>query len=185
MNPLFPRRMLLVLFGATLALTACSPKPVDETAQVDPDVDLASSKNPDLSDMEMPLEASFMSDHQTFAYTFYYDGAQLVLMDGSLSGTVSIGPNFKVETGGVLVGSTSWVADVADIGEKAGASVQVGDYSVYRYEEAVDSCMKDHVVLPYGQEALHLVLTSCSGEDRTVGQAALDALLQHVEVVQL
>lgn len=157
------------LFGLLLALSifsvGCEPKPADEDTATS-SVDLAS---------DGVLEASFMSDHKTFAYTFEYDGDLIQMVEGE--GAV-VGPQFVAEGGATISGRTTWVSDVVLATERAGAPMRVGAYQVYRYMDSEGTCALSEAVIPYGQEALLMTLKICEGQDGDKGREAMDALLE-------
>lgn len=158
------------LFGLILVFAVfsvgCEPKPTEEDSEAMSAVDLAS---------DGVLEASFMSDNKTFAYTFEYDGDLIQMVEGE--GAV-VGPQFVVEGGATISGRTTWVSDVVLATERAGAPMQVGAYQVYRYMDSEGTCSLNEAVIPYGEEALLVTLKICEGQNGEKGREAMDALLE-------
>lgn len=165
----------LAIFLAALLLTACQPKS-EETAQVE----LAS--DPELG-MGQPLEASFMSDGQSFAYTLHYDGDLMQIVDGQFDGAGVVGPSFSVSGGAQIVVQSE--TDVAALEAAAGAPQNVNGLTVYHSSELQDSCVVTTSIIPVSVEALVLTMKSCDGQDSQAGQLAFYSLIEGLEVKAL
>jgi hypothetical protein len=164
----------LALF--TLLFSACQVKP-EESAEVELSSEV--ERGPLL------LEASFMSNHQSFSYVLNYDGNEMQMMDEVLSDAgVSFGPNFIVNGGAEIVGYTTWASETDMVPELAAAQLY-GRYQVYRYSTPDGICTVDKAVIPHLEESLILELRSCPNQDGVAGQAAFEALLNGLRIQDL
>ena len=175
--------LALVLFS--LVLTSCEVrhKAEEEEAAVLPSTQLVElSSEGEL--VPLMLEASFMSDHQTFSYTLNYDGNLLKLMDGNLEGATSHGPNFKVEGGTEITGYTEWLSEL-DVVPQLASSQLWGRYQVYRYSVPDGICTLDKAVVEHMEEGLILQVRTCANQDAAQGKEALEALLTGLRLKDL
>lgn len=172
-------RLPSILFLAAFLLTACQPKSSDKTTS---QVQLASE--PD-SIVAQPLEASFMSDGQSFAYTFHYDGALMQIVDGQFDGAGVVGPSFSVSGGAQIVVQSETSAAVSALPAMAEKPQDVNGLTVYHSSELQGSCAVDTSVIPVSVEALVLTVKICDGQDSQAGQQAFYSLLEGLEVKAL
>lgn len=152
-------RFFLLVFAAFF-LVGCqtAAEDVDLTTQVE----LAEETEP-----VFPLEAGFMSDSETFAYTFNYNGYLLKIMDAPLEGASSYGPSFQVEGGAEITGSTVRVEDADTLPSMDG------------------DCSLTKKAAVFGSEALILTLRLCPDDDAALGQEAFDSLFEGLTMVAL
>lgn len=166
---------LSAVFIAALLLTACQPKS-DDTAQVE----LASEPETEVS---QPLEASFLSDQQSFTYSLHYDGALMQIVDGQFDGASVVGPSFSVSGGAQIVVKTETASDAVTL--DAGQPQEVNGLTVYHTSEIQGACAVDTSVVPVSVEALVMTLKICDGQDAQAGQRAAYSLLEGLEVKAL
>ena len=174
--------LALVLFS--LVFTACQvrQKSSEEEASL-PDVGLVElSSEGEL--VPLMLEASFMSDHETFSYSLNYDGNLLKLVDGSLNGALAYGPSFMVEGGTEITGYTEWLSEL-DVVPQLASSQLWGRYQVYRYSVPDGICTLDKAVVEHKEEGLVLQVRTCNGQDAVQGEEALEALLTGLRLKDL
>lgn len=169
------KNFILVLSLFSLLLTSCEvrQKP-DEEANVPNSglVELSSEGE----FVPLMLEASFMSDHETFSYSLSYDGNLLQLMDTNLEGSSIYGPDFKVEGGTEITGYTEWLSELGVVPELASSELW-GRYQVYRYSVPDGLCTLDKAVVQHEEEGLVLQVRTCEGQDDVQGKEALESLL--------
>lgn len=168
-------RLPATLFLTALLLTACQVKS-QPTAQVE----LASDEAE-----EALLEASFLSDQQSFAYTFYYDGELMQIVDGQFDGATVVGPSFTVNGGAQIVVKSQSSAAVADLESAAGQPADINGELVYHLSSMEGSCSVDTSIVPVSVEALVLTVKICDGQDAQAGQKAFYSLLEGLEVKAL
>ncbi len=168
---------LSAIFLAALLLTACQAKSED-TAQVE----LAS--DPEL-EMAQPLEASFMSDGQSFAYTLYYDGELMQIVDGQFDGAGMVGPSFSVSGGAQIVVKTETSVAASELPAMAEKPQSVNGLMVYHASELQDTCVVTTSIIPVSVEVLVLTMKSCDGQNSQAGQQAFYSLLEGLEVKAL
>lgn len=128
---------------------------------------------------ELPLRASFMSEHRSFVYTFDYDGYLLKLIDHHLDGASDYGPSFMIDGNAQLTGSTQLLDELEYVEKKAGAE-SLGDYEVYRYSGLEGDCQLEYAVVPFEEEGLILRMRACPDENYEMGMEALDQLLDNL-----
>ncbi len=160
----------LALFVLTFSLTGCQPKS-DETAQIE----LASLPG-------APLEASFMSDQQSFAYTLHYDGDLMQIVDGQFEGASVVGPSFTVNGGAQIVVKSATSTDVAEEEQAAGAAQQINGLWAYHTSKIDGVCAVDTSIVPVNVEALVFTVKICDGQDAQAAQAAFYSLIEGLEV---
>ncbi|MFA4814950.1 MAG: hypothetical protein WC924_02115 [Candidatus Gracilibacteria bacterium] len=180
------RKLFLFLVLFSLLLSACQVRQKSDESESEntPDeigmVELSSEGEL----VPMMLEASFMSDNQTFAYTFNYDANLFQLMDERLQGASVLGPSFKVEGGTEITGYTTWLADLDVVPELAAAQL-FGRYQVYRYAFPEGFCTVERAVVQDSEEGLVLDLHVCPAQDAVLGKEALEALLTSLRLKDL
>lgn len=164
------RFALLVL--VSLFFSACqSQETVPETESTEgASVQLASTLD------TMPLQASFMSVYQSFAYSFNYNGTLLKLVDFPLTGGTELGPNFKVEGGAEVTGTTLWLSELSWVPELAAVELH-GKNEVYRYSYADGGCELIKSAILQETEGLVLQLRVCPENDRKLAEQAFESLL--------
>lgn len=177
------KNLILVLSLFSLVLTACEvrQKP-DEEAFVPSSGLVELSSEGEL--VPLMLEASFMSDHETFSYSLSYDGNLFQLMDANLEGSSLYGPDFKVEGGTEITGYTEWLSEL-DIVPELASSQLWGRYQVYRYSVPDGLCTLDKAVIEHKEEGLVLQVRTCPDQDGVQGKEALEALLTGLRLQDL
>lgn len=176
--------LVLALFSLVLASCEVRQKPsIDESEDTSDESALVElSSEGDL--VPMMLEASFMSDYQTFSYTFNYDANLLELMDEKLKGASFTGPSFKVQGGTEITGHTEWLADLDMVPELSAVQL-FGRYQVYRYAFPEGLCTIERAVVQDSEEGLVLDLRVCPAQDADLGRGALEALLTGLRLKDL
>lgn len=150
--------------------------PTNESAQVE----LAEGidETPALS-----LEASFMSENQTFAYTFNYDGNLLQLLDTPLTGASGYGPSFQVKGGAEITGSTVLFENFDD---SATTSTQIIGSNEVQFSSSVSGeCTVEQGVVDFAKEALVLRLRVCPGNDAETAKQSFKSLFSGLEMKAL
>lgn len=178
------KTQLLVLSLFTLVLASCEmrTKPTEEEATL-PSSDLVElSSEGEL--VPLMLEASFMSDHETFSYSLSYNGNLLNLVDTNLQGSSVYGPDFMVEGGTEITGYTEWLSEL-DVVPELAASQLWGRYQVYRYSVPDGLCTLDKAVIKHFEEGLVLQVRTCPDQDGVQGKEALEALLTGLRLNKL
>lgn len=132
----------------------------------------------------MQVEASFMSDQQTFTYSFSYDSNLVSLTEERLTGASLGGPSFKVAGGTEITGHTEWLSEL-DIVPQLAASQLYGRYQVYRYFVPDGLCTLDTAVVQDSEEGLVLQLRICPDQDAEQGKEALESLLTGLRLKDL
>lgn len=169
------KNLILVLSLFSLVLTACEVRTkTDESAALPSDQLVELSSEGEL--VPLMLEASYMSDHQTFSYSLSYNGNLLKLMDTQLEGASSYGPSFAVEGGSEITGYTEWLSEL-DIVPELASSQLWGRYQVYRYSVPDGVCTLDKAVIEHKEEGLVLQARTCNSEAAVEGKEALESLL--------
>ncbi|MEK9159159.1 MAG: hypothetical protein AAB383_00365 [Patescibacteria group bacterium] len=178
------KKTLLALSLFTLVLASCEvrTKSNEEEAALPPAELVELSSEGEL--VPLMLEASFMSDHQSFSYSLSYDGNLLKLMDTDLQGSSVAGPDFKVEGGTEITGYTEWLSEL-DVVPQLAASQLWGRYQVYRYTVPDGICSLDKAVIQHKEEGLVLQVRTCSDQDGVQGKEALEALLTGLRLQDL
>lgn len=132
----------------------------------------------------MDVEASFMSDNKTFAYTFSYDPNLLNLTEAVLDKASPAGPSFLVEGGAEITGYTVWLADLEMIPQLSAVQL-FGRYQVYRYAYVEGLCTIERAVVEDSEEGLVLELKLCPAQDAELGMEAFEALLTGLRLKDL
>jgi len=171
-------RFSAILLTGVLLLTACQSK--TDVTYNDPDVELAATSVLDAEPVF--LEASFMSDQQSFSYELRYDGALLQVVDGQFEGASLVGPSFQVSGGTQIVVKSQPAAELADAVASAGAAIEVNGNSVYRSVEQDKVCTLERAIVPVGEESLVLTLRICDNQDYVAGEEALQSLLDQLKI---
>lgn len=168
----------------SLLLLSCQSQVPEDSSEESaiPDSDLGLTSVIDIPDF--PLEASFMSERQTFSYHFLYDGQLLQLMDTPFSGSRGLGPSFQVEGGAELTAYTDWLSSLETIPSFASTQI-VGLYEVTRYAVLDGECTVEKGVVEYGEEGLVLQLRLCSGDGGEKGKEAMENLLEGLSLEAL
>lgn len=175
---------LTALFLLSILFLGCQPKSSDSADTTA--VDLASDETTESSAYEaQELEASFMSDRQSFSYALTYDGNKMQIVDGQFDGATVVGPSFSVEGGAQIIVKTSTSSELQDFIEKAGAAVEMNGLTMYHSSSTVGSCAVDTTVVPVSVESLEFTLKVCDGQDSMVGQRAMYDLLNGLEIKAL
>lgn len=179
------KNLFLALTLASVSLLACQTQEVPE--EVTP-IETDDSAMVELSSegvlVPMQVEASFMSDHKTFSYSFNYDSNILSLSDERLTGASIAGPSFNVVGGTEIVGRTEWLSEL-DIVPELAASQLYGRYQVYRYFVPDGLCTLDTAVVKDSEEGLVLQLRICPNQDAEQGKQALESLLTGLRLKDL
>lgn len=180
--------ILMVFFAA------CSPAASETEAETDSETDgffseedqevqLSSEESPE-DVFFVPLEASFMSEMGSFAYSFNYNGALLRLVDGPLEGSHGFGPQFQVEGGAEIIGTTLSVEDMDFTPELTPVSLK-GQVEVYTTVHEEGDCRVTRGFSPHLKEALVLELRICLGDQASYGEEAFTSLFEGLTMKSL
>lgn len=179
------KNLFIILALFSLVLASCEVRQKPDTSESE---DTSQSGMVELSSegelVPLMLEASFMSDYQTFAYTLNYDANLLELVDERLKGASFTGPSFKVQGGTEITAHTEWLADLDMVPELAAAQL-FGRYQVYRYSFPEGLCTIERAVVQDSEEGLVLDLRVCPAQEAEVGREALIALLTGLRLKDL
>lgn len=179
------KKSFLILALFSLFLAACqSAEPVEDTTVTPNDEAALVELSSEGELVPMQVEASFMSDHQTFAYSFKYDSNLLALTDVALDGASLTGPSFQVNGGTQITGYTEWLSELEVVPELA-ASQLFGRYQVYRYFVPDGLCTLDTAVIQDSEEGLVLQLHICPDQDAIQGKQAFESLLTSLRLKDL
>ncbi len=177
------KNLILVLSVFSLVLTSCEVRTKSDESAALPSTQLVElSSEGEL--VPLMLDASYMSDHQTFSYSLSYNGNLLRLMDTQLDGASSYGPSFSVEGGTEITGYTEWLSEL-DIVPQLASSELWGRYQVYRYSVPDGICTLDKAVVEHREEGLVLQVRTCGDQDAVQGKEALEALLTGLRLQDL
>lgn len=172
--------MKILIFLFALLLSSCSPSAANEMSAQNAQTSLLTASVPAPS----LLEASFMSDHQSFAYTLNYDGNKMELVDEKLPGASPFGASFVARGGAEITSSTFWLSELDMVRELASAEL-FGHYQVYRSSTSDGLCTLSKAVVEYKEEGLLFQLRSCPGQDAAAGEDAVEALLKGLRIKDL
>lgn len=134
--------------------------------------------------LSMPLEASFMSDYGSFVYHLKYNSYLLELIDLRLQGASEFGPSFNVDGGVEITAHTVWLSELPPVSER-GAVQLVGRNKVTLSSFEEFSCTVKKAIVEHREEALIFQLRICSGDDVSLGDAALTSLLENLKLEKL
>ncbi|MFA6024512.1 MAG: hypothetical protein WC777_04855 [Candidatus Gracilibacteria bacterium] len=171
---------LLVL--SSLLFTACQVREKTDESPVDEEVFVELSSEGGL--VPAQLEASFMSDHQSFSYSFRYDSSLLQVLDTPLEGASKFGASFQVTGGAEIIAMSEWLSDL-DIVPELSASQVWGRNQVYRYLVPEGVCTLDRAVIRSAEEGLVIQMRLCPGDDAELGKEAFESLLTGVNLKSL
>ncbi len=178
------KKLFLALTLVSLSLAACQTAAPEEDTFTEPDESAMVELSSEGVLVPMEVEASFMSDHKTFAYSFSYDSNVLSLTDEQLEGASVTGPSFTVVGGTEITGRTEWLSEL-DIVPQLAASQLYGRYQVYRYFVPDGLCTIDTAVVQDSEEGLVLELRICPDQDAEQGKQAFESLLTGLRLKDL
>lgn len=168
-------RFFLLLAFASLFLYSCATAADEELSELGETSVLAAGEEQEDRLPIQNFEASFMSEHGSFAYTFEYNGYLMQLVDTPLEGASLYGPSFKV-TGGAEITVLTPLAEESKMVSGLAASQILGGYPVLSMTEAAGDCTLEKVATEFWEETLVVQLRVCSGDDAEYAEQALQNL---------